>query len=69
MLWECYALCMDCLISSEVQCPHCWEKFIIEVDTTQGSYETVEDCSVCCAPMTLRIVCESGRGVSIDATP
>ena len=33
---------MDCLVSKEVQCPHCWEKFTVEVDTTQGNYETVD---------------------------
>ncbi len=60
---------MDCLVTSEVQCPHCWEKFDIEVDTSQGCVETVEDCSVCCIPMTLRIVCQPGRVISIEATP
>ena len=60
---------MDWIVSTEVQCPHCWEKFTIEVDTTQGDYETVEDCSVCCIPMTLRIVSHSGKVISIDASP
>ena len=60
---------MDLLVTSEVQCPHCWEKFTIEVDTSQGDSETVEDCSVCCIPMTLRIVCRSGKVISIEATP
>lgn len=60
---------MDVLITSEVQCPHCWEKFTIEVDTTQADSETVEDCSVCCSPMTLRILCHSGQVTSIEASP
>ena len=69
MSTRCYRFVMDCLIPSEVQCPHCWEPFTVEIDTTQGSYETVEDCSVCCRPMTLRIVCDSGEVTSIDASP
>ncbi|MEI6071086.1 MAG: CPXCG motif-containing cysteine-rich protein [Verrucomicrobiae bacterium] len=60
---------MNLLVSLNVQCPHCWEPVTIEVDTTQGSYETVEDCSVCCIPMTLRIVCHSGEVTSIVASP
>ena len=60
---------MDLLVTSDVQCPHCWEKFTIEVDTTQGDFETIEDCSVCCIPMTLRIACHSGEVTSIEASP
>ena len=60
---------MDCLIASEVQCPHCWEMITIEVDTTQGDYETVEDCSVCCRPMTLRVACRSGKVDSLETSP
>jgi hypothetical protein len=60
---------MNLLVPSNVQCPHCWESFTVEVDTTQGSYETVEDCSVCCRPMTLQIVCHAGEVVSIEASP
>jgi hypothetical protein len=41
----------------------------IEVDTTQGDYETVEDCSVCCRPMTLRVACRSGKVDSLETSP
>lgn len=60
---------MDILVEAGVQCPHCWEKSVIEVDTSLGDFETVEDCSVCCVPMTLRIACRSGQVVSIEASP
>lgn len=59
---------MDCVVPIEVECPHCWEIFTVEVDTTQGSFETVEDCSVCCAPMTLRVACRSGQVMSVEAS-
>ena len=58
---------MDWIVTTETQCPHCWEPVVVEVDTSQGDYETVEDCSVCCRPMTLRVVCRSGEVVSVEA--
>lgn len=49
----------------EVGCPHCGEIFAIEVDTSRGSYTTIEDCAVCCRPMTLTIHCQPGEVESI----
>lgn len=60
---------MDCVVPIEVECPHCWEKFTVEVDTTQGNIETVEDCSVCCAPVTLVISCHAGQVTSVESSP
>ncbi len=60
---------MDMLIPCSVQCPHCWESFTLEVDTSQGDHEAVEDCSVCCVPMTLKIACHAGEVDSIQSEP
>lgn len=60
---------MDLLIPTQIQCPHCWETVTFEVDTSQGSYETVEDCSVCCQPMTLSITCRAGEIEDISVSP
>lgn len=53
----------------EVECPHCGEVFAIEVDTARGSYTTIEDCAVCCRPMTLTIRCRPGEVESVDVAP
>ncbi len=59
---------MEAIVSAQVQCPFCWETFELEVDTLQGSYETIEDCTVCCRPMNLRIECEPGELLSVESS-
>jgi transcription elongation factor Elf1 len=36
-------------------CPHCWSEVEIPVDGAEGTQEYVEDCSVCCRPIRLRV--------------
>jgi hypothetical protein len=36
-----------------VQCPYCGEAFETAVDLSAGSFQYVEDCQVCCAPIDL----------------
>jgi hypothetical protein len=60
---------MELTIPATVQCPFCWEEIEITVDTSQGDYETVEDCSVCCRPWQLTVRCEAGRLLSVEANP
>jgi hypothetical protein len=53
-----------------VDCAACGEAMALEVDTTAGNeQEYVEDCPVCCRPMSVYIRCEPGRvhSVSISA--
>ncbi|MFZ4774098.1 MAG: CPXCG motif-containing cysteine-rich protein [Terrimicrobiaceae bacterium] len=52
-----------------IACPQCGEQFAIQADTSGGSYETIEDCAVCCRPMTVSIHCRPGeiQSVSIEA--
>ncbi len=57
------------LVEIQVQCPHCGEVFPTTADTSEGDYATIEDCQVCCAPMTLDIVCEPGRVESVHVSP
>lgn len=39
------------LVETRVQCPYCWEQFILLVDASIDSQEYVEDCEVCCRPI------------------
>lgn len=46
MLWE----------DAEIQCPYCLESCWISVDPGGGSHQQyVEDCQVCCRPMTVLV--------------
>ena len=37
-----------------VACPYCGESFETRVDLTSGSFEYIEDCQICCQPITLK---------------
>ena len=38
-----------------VDCPYCGERIEIVVDTSVDEQEYIEDCSVCCRPIQLRV--------------
>jgi len=52
---------MEVLLPAEIVCPHCGEAFETMVDSSQRSFSTIEDCSVCCRPILLQIECEPGE--------
>jgi len=43
------------LISRSIQCPYCGERFAVEIDTSAGDHDTIEDCHVCCRPINFHI--------------
>lgn len=59
---------MSLLIEALVDCPHCGESFPTMIDSSQGSYSTVEDCAVCCRPISLSIECEPGEVFGVSAS-
>jgi hypothetical protein len=59
---------MNFLVETEIECPACGEWFPITLDTSQGDYETVEDCSVCCRPMQVEVRCSPGQVDSAETT-
>jgi hypothetical protein len=52
---------MEYVVEIEIECPYCGEVFSSTADTSQGSHNAVEDCTVCCRPIELEINCEAGR--------
>ena len=57
---------MDLLVAADYTCPWCGEWISTTVDTSQGDYSTVEDCSVCCRPLTVHVCCDEGELTSVD---
>lgn len=48
--------------SAVIQCPYCWQKMNIEVDPSVKRQEYVEDCQICCRPMSLIVdIDDKGR--------
>jgi hypothetical protein len=58
---------MDSVDDVAIECPYCGEVFSILADTSYDSQEMVEDCSVCCRPIDLRLTFSGGELVSVVA--
>ncbi len=52
---------------SEINCPYCGELIEIMVDSSIRSQEYVEDCSVCCRPIHLKIEIDEDGSERINA--
>jgi hypothetical protein len=54
--------------SADVTCPYCWETIELSVDLSAGSQTYIEDCAVCCRPMTICVeVADGGEDFSVQA--
>ena len=63
-LWLDFA--MDLEVESRVVCPYCGAVFITVVDTSSGTFSTIEDCEVCCRPIELNVHCHYGEIESVE---
>jgi hypothetical protein len=52
--------------SARIACPYCGEPIEVLVDPSVDYQEYIEDCSVCCRPISL-VVTVSGDDVSVTA--
>jgi hypothetical protein len=52
--------------AQDVYCPYCGEKIVVIVDQSVLQQEYIEDCSVCCRPITLT-VSVGADGVELSA--
>lgn len=50
-----------------ITCPHCWEEITVLVDVSVDGQSYVEDCSVCCRPITITYSAEDGELLSVEA--
>jgi|GEM_PF-475327 len=57
---------MELTVETEIACPHCGESFPLQVDTSQREQYLIEDCSVCCRPISLTIRCRPGEIESVS---
>ncbi len=56
--------------TAEVSCPYCGETITLFIDLSVESQSYIEDCSVCCQPMTVSYSAEGGElsAISVDTT-
>jgi transcription elongation factor Elf1 len=50
-----------------IQCPYCGEELEIAIDLSVKKQEYIEDCQVCCQPMTLVVTVDDALTVVVDA--
>src|SRR5262245_18095130 len=52
--------------TAEVSCPHCGETITLFLDLTVETQSDIEDCSVCCQPMTVSYAASGGELERLD---
>lgn len=46
-------------------CPYCGEPISLMLDPSAGSHRYIEDCAVCCRPMTVVLVVDEDGGSQV----
>jgi len=46
---------MQATETCSVQCPYCWEIIETQIEPLNAPQQYIEDCSVCCNPMLIKI--------------
>jgi len=52
--------------TAEVSCPYCGETITLFLDLSVETQSYIEDCSVCCQPMTVSYAVEEGELANIS---
>jgi hypothetical protein len=52
-----------------IDCPHCGEPVVVELELDGGDQEAIHDCSVCCRPIRLEWRSEGGVLSGLDVRP
>jgi len=55
------------LDSVKLQCPYCWQPIEVVIDVPAGDQEYIEDCFVCCRPITLSITIDEDNIPYVEA--
>lgn len=58
---------MSASTTAFIQCPYCGEQIEVVIDCSIRRQDYIEDCRVCCRPISLSAVSARGELVSIEA--
>lgn len=50
-----------------IACPHCGEEIEIVIDASEPTQSYIEDCSVCCRPITITVNAAGGEVIDVEA--
>jgi hypothetical protein len=62
----CLSSFMELEVESQIVCPYCGAIFTTVVDTSSGTFSTIEDCEVCCRPIAFNVHCHYGEVDSVE---
>jgi len=58
---------MNCLQEFAIQCPYCGESITLIADTSDADQSYIEDCEVCCRPISVNLTISTAGVLSIEA--
>jgi len=58
---------LEQLKSVSIQCPYCGEMIELVIDSSVEEQEYIEDCEVCCRPITITVSLASGNTPQVIA--
>ena len=61
-----YIAHMELEVESHIICPYCGANYTTVVDTSAGTFSTIEDCEVCCRPIAVNVHCHYGEIDSVE---
>lgn len=60
---------MSRIVERGVACPSCWETHTLLLDGSEPEQTYIEDCSICCHPMTVTAVFDDGELAAVTVEP
>lgn len=58
---------MSSMNSAQITCPYCGAEIELVIDCSVPFQEYIEDCEVCCRPITLAVSVDEDEQISVDA--
>lgn len=58
---------MQFLAEHDLSCPYCGENISVLIESSSEQQEYIEDCQVCCRPITFKVLLTNDGGVSVAA--
>jgi hypothetical protein len=57
---------MDALSNQRISCPYCGENIDVVIDCSVDEQEYIEDCQVCCRPITFKVGMQEDGEPQVD---